>query len=569
MLKEVLRWFRSLSQVVSIQRVKIYLVLFVAIVIVYTVLFHQFYPLLENEEISWIDALLFVIETLTTTGYGEFLPFENELTSLFTVVMMATGVVMIFMVVPLILTPFLYRLVRDTPPRRTSRALEGHVVIIGFDDMVRSLLESLQVGDLPIVIVEEDEEIAMRSYNRYRGQVQVIWGDPILAATRTAASLESARYVVVVGDERATANTILGIRGSTDAEVIAVVDDPGFDRYLRYAGAEYVFSPKHSTGRMLARFGIFAADFGSINEYLDPGVPVDREASRGDGLWLVKAPVLRGSRAIDRTIREIGFYERYGVEPLILWRTGSFLLLPSEDEVIDGSSMLFLLGRAEEIAIAIERELRSEVEIERTAVIAGFGDVGSAAWHELASRGIRCTVIDPQEHGDMDVVVGNAEDERVLKRSGIEDAQLLVAAVNDDAVNIFTTLMARNLNPSLRIVARANHVGAVNRLYRAGADFVALQPTIGGQVIAGILLADRIRILLDLPNGQRVVQRRWMRAAARTVRWLEWRSGARVVGIERAGRVYLRPDPAYAFQEGDQVMLIGGVKELRHCIRLM
>ena len=209
-----------------------------------------------------------------------------------------------------------------------------------------------------------------------------------------------------------------------------------------------------------------------------------------------------------------------------------------------------------------------EADGDRRAVIAGFGDVGSAAYHELAARGIACTVIDPRDH-DVPTVIGRAEDEAVLKQSGIEDARLLVVAVNDDAINIFTTLMARNLNPDLKIVARANHPGAVDRLYRAGADFVALQPTIGGQVVAGIVLADHVRILLDLPNGQRVVQRRWMHGSTRTVAWLERRSGAVVVGVEGAAGAEVRPGPEHLLREGDRVMLIGGVKELKHAIRLM
>ncbi len=236
--------------------------------------------------------------------------------------------------------------------------------------------------------------------------------------------------------------------------------------------------------------------------------------------------------------------------------------------MVDASAMLFLLGRAEEIADAIEHELRVPDDGNRHAVIAGFGDVGSAAYRELVARRIDCTVIDPHDH-EVPTVIGRAEDEAVLKRSGIEAAQLLVVAVNDDSVNIFTTLIARNLNPDLKIVARANHAGAVDRLYRAGADFVALQPTIGGQVVAGIVLADRLRILLDLPNGQRVVQRRWMHEYPRTAGWLEKHTGVVVVGIEGAEGVVVRPGPEYLFREGDRVMLIGGVKELRRCIRLM
>ena len=68
-------------------------------------------------------------------------------------------------------------------------------------------------------------------------------------------------------------------------------------------------------------------------------------------------------------------------------------------------------------------------------------------------------------------VVGNAEDEQVLKDTRIGSAQFCIVALNDDDVNIFTTLMARNINPGIRILARANEPASVDKLYRAGADY--------------------------------------------------------------------------------------------------
>lgn len=568
MLSDLVDGFRGLGRFVSARRVGLYLLLLAVIVAGFTVLFHAAYPVLEGRPISWIASLLFVVETLSTTGYGDLLPFSNDLTALFATVVMTTGVLLFFMAVPVLLTPYIARVIRSTPPRTVSRHLADHAVCIGYDDTVRALIESLLVGNVPVVIVEEDEARAMEAFRRFGATAHVLWGDPGAASTQEAASLGTARHVVVVGSEQHAANTLLAVRDGTPAALIAVVDDPGFDRYLRYAGAEYVLSPKHMVGRMLARHGFVAADVEAVAD-ATPADSVFAPTSReGRELVLVKAPVLRGSAVIDRRLDEIRFFSKYGVEPLVLWRGGRFTLLPKGEVVVEANSMLFLLGRGMDVAEAIEHELRMPEREERRAVIAGYGDVGSAAYHELAGRGVECSVMDPRPHG-VPGVVGRAEDEAVLKRSGVEDASLLVAAVNDDAVNIFVTLMARNMNPDLRIVARANHAGAVDRLYRAGADFVALQPTIGGQVVGGIVLRDRVRILIDLPDGQRVVQRRWMRDYPGTVGELERRSGAVVVGVEGAERVLVRPQPGYVFREGDRVMLVGGVKELRRCIRLM
>ena len=47
----------------------------------------------EERALTVPEALLFVMETLTTTGYGEQLPFKSGVTSIWAVVLMVTGFV--------------------------------------------------------------------------------------------------------------------------------------------------------------------------------------------------------------------------------------------------------------------------------------------------------------------------------------------------------------------------------------------------------------------------------------------------------------------------------------------
>ena len=564
-LRAISRW---ITHTASTQRIRIYLIIFLVQITVYTLIFHALYPLTEQKSISWVGALFFVIETLTTTGYGHLLPFNSQITQVFSMVMIVTGVVMIFMVIPLLLTPYLAQLVRPTPPRRSPHALRDHVVIMGYDELARSLIESLMIEEIDVMIVEADEETAMRATMRYRRHAYVIWGEYTHPSTHAHAYISTARYVIVNGEERTTANIILGIREITDAHIVAVVDNLSFDRYLRYAGAEYVFSPKNSTGKILARHALVTPDIAAVVDVIGSDLPFSLTNPQGQSLWLIKIPILPGTRAVNRTIRELDLYQRFGVDIVILWHAGVFMLTPGPDKVIDTQTMLFLFGKAVDIASAIEALFRPPDGERVFAVIAGFGDVGAAAYQELTRKGIDCMVVD-QHPQTSPSVIGNAEDEEVLKETHLEKAQICIVALNDDSVNIFTTLMARNINPALKIFARANHAGSVDKLYRAGADFVALQPTIGGQTIAGIVLADHVKILLDLPGGQKVVMKHWMKGSSRTVNWLERKSGVRVLGVEGLNRSLIRPNGEEPLLEGDKVILMGEVKMLKRCIQLM
>jgi voltage-gated potassium channel len=543
--------------------------IFATALLLYTVIFHTIYPLFEGRGISWSASLLFVLETITTVGFGDLLPFQSDVTIIFTVILILTGVFMIFMFIPVLLEPLLTRIINAPPPTGTSREMRGHVVIVGYGPLARALIESLIISDLGIVVVESDEAVAREVVSRYRSRVSVVWGDYRASRTWEQAWVGHAHSVVVCEDERTAAEIILGVRDQTAGSIIAVVDDLAFDRFLRYAGAEYVLSPKNSTGKILARHAVIRPDVDTIFEAISLDHMKLVEGSGADGsLKLVKVPVMRGCIAFGKSLGELGLSERYGVDLLFLWKAGRFIAGPGKEELLDASTMLFLLGKASSVSEVLDREFCIREVGDPTAVIAGYGDVGKAAWQELTAAGIRCTVIDRKSHG-IPEVVGNAEDEAVLRAAGVEGARFVIAAVNSDGVNIFTTLVARNLNPSAKILARASEPAAVEKLYRAGADYVALLPTIGGQVIAGIILEDIVRVLVDLPDGQKVLMKHLSRHAGTTAGELQRRTGVRIVGIEGAGRSVVMPGPGEPVHDGDSVIAVGGNAELRKLIHFI
>ena len=186
----------------------------------------------------------------------------------------------------------------------------------------------------------------------------------------------------------------------------------------------------------------------------------------------------------------------------------------------------------------------------------------------LSASGVSCIVVDSKKQ-EVEQVVGNAEDEDVLKKARIEEARFCIVALNDDNVNIFTTLMARNLNPVIRILARANEPASVEKLYRAGADYVALLPMIGGQTIARIILADTVTILLELPNSDLVILKHSRTMYPKPVRWYIRKTGVRIIGIEGPGRSVVAPGPDEILTEGDAVIAVGNTEQLKKFIRLL
>ena len=564
------RAWRAIRNSPGIQ-IALYFIAFASLIGLYTFIFYSVYPVLENRPVSWANSLLFVVQSMSTVGNTEIPRFTNPYTMLLSIQIILSGVIMIFIVVPLLVAPFLTTLLAPTPPRKTPHRLAGHTVIFGHDELTRSVIDSLTIADHDIVVIEQDKATALEIAAQYRRRAYVIWGEYTDPGTWAAAHIADAGFVVVGKDERLTASIILGIRKMARGRIIAVVDKLAFDRYLTYAGADFVLSPKHSTGRILARHAVLNPGGDTAPEI--PGmdrISINLNHKPERELRMINIPVMGGCRAEGRNLRELALFARYGVIVFSLWKSGIFVPWPKEDVIVDDTTSLFLFGRATDIVDVIQDEFGPDGQKEARAVIAGFGDVGSAAYRELVPSRISCTVVDSRRHPDVtNQVVGNAEDEGVLKEAGIESAQYCIVGLNDDDVNIFTTLMARNLNPSIRILARANEPATVDKLYRAGADYVALLPMIGGQTIGRILLADLVTILLDLPNGDIVVLGQRRRDGDRNAGWFSAKTGVRIIGIESMGRSIVAPGPGEVIQKNDNVIAVGNSEQLKSFLHLL
>ena len=72
-----------------------------------------------------------------------------------------------------------------------------------------------------------------------------------------------------------------------------------------------------------------------------------------------------------------------------------------------------------------------------------------------------------RDHGCV-AVVGDATHDEVLEEAGIERARGVISALTDDKDNLYVTVTARALNPTLRIVAKAIDPRAEAKLRRAG-----------------------------------------------------------------------------------------------------
>lgn len=145
-------------------------------------------------------------------------------------------------------------------------------------------------------------------------------------------------------------------------------------------------------------------------------------------------------------------------------------------------------------AIGARQMTREIANLRDHVIICGFGRIGQILARQLTEAHIPFVILDnsqvridaAQARGYL-VRLGNAADEVILESVGIDQASVLATVLPDDAVNVFITLTARNLNPSLTIMARGEYPSTEKKLRQAGADHVVLPAEIGALRMSHII----------------------------------------------------------------------------------
>ncbi len=135
-------------------------------------------------------------------------------------------------------------------------------------------------------------------------------------------------------------------------------------------------------------------------------------------------------------------------------------------------------------------------------IVCGWGRVGRAISHYVSGAGQEVVIVDSDPERIRTVphpsVLGDATDDSVLRRAGIDKAKVLVTALHTDAGNLYVTLTARSLRTDLFIVARARVASAEPKLVQAGADRVVNPQGIGGARMAAFAVSPHVTEFLDV-----------------------------------------------------------------------
>ncbi len=314
-----------------------FLIVVICTVLIYSFLFIYIARRFEGIEYNLITAAYWVVQSMTTVGYGDISPNSDQM-MMFSILVQASGVLLLFGIFfPLVATPWLSQKMQTVMPAEVPRNMHDHIIICGYSNMLDSFIAEMMANNVKLVVVDNDKSVIE---NMASIGLDCIYGEPNDADVLMNARIKYARSLVVNKSDSANADIVLtACEIAPDVEIIAVVEDVSKAKYLEYAGADRVISPKSMYG---AYIGDKAMDH-VINR-------ITGAVEFLGSLRIVEIPVYPTSRLIGKTLSESRIREETGTNIVGLWDGGVLTLNPGYDMVIMGNSVLLAVGTSSQLS---------------------------------------------------------------------------------------------------------------------------------------------------------------------------------------------------------------------------
>ncbi len=271
------------------------------------------------------------------------------------------------------------------------------------------------------------------------------------------------------------------------------------------------------------------------------------------------------------TITTVGFGE---VKPLSPAGKGFTTFL-----ILIGFVSLAFMGRAI-VELFFERiwnisfklkNMRSKIsKLKDHYIVCGFGRVGQGAVEYLSNAGVEFVIIEHSHEQCIELqkenylfIEGDASRENILLDAKIKKAKGLLALLNNDPDNLFLVLTARELNPTLNIVSRAEDPGSEKKIIRAGADKVITPYINTGKQIANMVLNENDNAFFSSEfNELTKIIPQWIEIKTgsdmlgKTIAFVAEEMNRTVYGLRRVERDFIFPDENIVLKDTDKLLVL-------------
>ena len=195
-------------------------------------------------KLSFVDALYFVVTTITTTGYGDITPKEApDSVKIVCMILMLLGTCS-FAILFALAADWMFARRLDRVMGRVPTKWRGHFVIAGAGNMTVRVAALLHARAMRVIIIERDEHTRSLHALRLAGH-HVVIGDATREESLVLAGGHNSRGILALTDNDASNLQIALIARSQNgkAPVLARIDSPLLCQHIAQDDALTAFSP--------------------------------------------------------------------------------------------------------------------------------------------------------------------------------------------------------------------------------------------------------------------------------------------------------------------------------------
>ncbi len=154
-----------------------------------------YFHFLEN--LSWLDALYFVVVTAATVGYGDInLHYASDVSKVVGILLILTSTIFIWMIFSLTIDLLLKKQIQLALGRK-KYTIKNHIIVCGLGRLGYFIVEELLRRNEKVIIIEQNENSKHIDYFRQAG-ADIYIGDGRLAKVLTDVNVAKARALIAV-----------------------------------------------------------------------------------------------------------------------------------------------------------------------------------------------------------------------------------------------------------------------------------------------------------------------------------------------------------------------------------